>query len=74
MRAISKHMHIDRADQIAVAVEAADAARPVSASGLVLVPAARTPARGASFGAGEAQDAGLLGFVGQIVDITPVLP
>ncbi len=67
-------MHIDTPDQVAVAVEAADAARPISAFGLMFVSAYRTPAAGSSFGAGEAHDVNLLGFVGQIVDITPVLP
>jgi hypothetical protein len=67
-------MHIDRAHEIAVADKAAHAARPISAFGFVLVPAARTPARCASFGAGEAQDAGLLGFMGEIVDVTSVFP
>ena len=74
MRAISKHMHIDRADQVAVAMEAADAARPVSASGLVFVPADRTPAASSSFGAGRARDADLLGFMGEIVDVAAVFP
>src|SRR5215471_20194440 len=60
-------MHIDRPDQIAVASEAALAAHPVSASGLVCVLASGAPATRASFGPGEAQDAGVLAFVGEIV-------
>ena len=56
-------MHIDRANEITMATEAALAARPSSAFGLVFVLASGTPAAGASFGAGRARDAGLLGFV-----------
>ena len=67
-------MHIDRADQIAVAFEAADAAHPVSAPGFLFMPAAGTPARCSSFRAGQARDAGLFGFVGQIIDVASVLP
>ena len=67
-------LHIDRPDQIAVASEAAPAANPVSASGLVCVLASGAPATRASFGAGEAQDASLHGLVGEIVDVAPVLP
>jgi len=67
-------MHIDRADQIAVASKAALAAHPVSASGLVSVLASGTPATRASFGAGRAQDASLKGLVGEVVYVAPVLP
>jgi hypothetical protein len=63
MRTERKWMHIDRADEVTVTTKPAGAARPSSAFGLVLVPAAGTPAAGSSFGAGEARDAGLLGFV-----------
>jgi hypothetical protein len=69
-----KWMHIDGANQVAVAREAALSARPISAVGLVTMPAAGTPAAGSSFGAGEAQDAGMLVFVGEVVDVTAVLP
>ena len=67
-------MHIDRAHQVAVAHEAADPARPISPFGLVTMPTCRTPARGASFGAGEAHDVGLLGFVGEVIDIFAIFP
>ncbi len=67
-------MHIDRAHQIAVANKAAGAARPSSAFGLVTMPTDWTPARCASFGAGEAQDAGLCGFVAEVGDILAVFP
>ena len=58
MDAVRILMHIDRADEVAVADKPATAARPISAVGLVLVPADRTPTRRASFGAGRARDAG----------------
>ncbi len=74
MRTERKWMHIDRADEVAVAAKPAAAARPSSAFGLVLVPADRTPAAGSSFAAGEAQDAGLLGFMGEVVDVFAVFP
>jgi hypothetical protein len=67
-------MHIDRTNEVAVAPEAAAAADPRSSPGLFTMPAARTPAAGSSFGAGEARDAGLRGFVGEIVDIAAVFP
>jgi hypothetical protein len=74
MDTVSILMHIDRADQIAVASKAAHAAHPVSASGLVSVLASGAPATRASFGAGRAQDASLKGLVGEVVDISTVLP
>ena len=74
MRTERKWMHIDRADEVAVAAKPAAAARSSSAFGLVLVPAARTPDAGPSFGAGEAQGAGLLGFMGEVVDVFAVFP
>ena len=74
MDAVSIEMHIHRANEITVAAKAALAARPVSASGLVLVPAPRTPAAGSSFGAGRARDAGLFRFVREVVDVTAVFP
>ncbi len=67
-------MHIDRADEIAVSDKPAGATRPLSVLGLVFVPASGTPATGSSFGAGEAQDAGLFCFVTEVVDILAVLP
>jgi len=67
-------MHIDRANEITMATEAALAARPSSAFGLVTMPAAGTPAAGASFGAGRARDAGLLRFVGEVINVAAVFP
>ncbi len=67
-------MHIDRAHQIAMASKAALAADPVSPSGLVWVLASGTPAAGPSFGAGRAQDASLLAFVREVVNVLAVFP
>jgi hypothetical protein len=67
-------MHIDRAHQVTVAHKAADATRPISPFGLVTMPTCRTPARCASFGAGEAHDVGLCGFVGGVIDVFPICP
>src|SRR5207245_5339249 len=67
-------MHIDRANEITMATKAALAARPSSAFGLVTMPAAGTPAAGASFGAGRARDAGLLRFVGEVINVAAVFP
>src|SRR5215469_178398 len=67
-------VHIDRADEVAVTAKPAGAARPSSALGLVTMPADRTPAAGSSFGAGEAQDAGLLRFMGQVINVTAIFP
>jgi len=62
-------MHIYRANEVTAARKAAAAAGPISSLGLLTMSAARTPARCASFGAGEAQDAGLRGFVGEFAFI-----
>jgi hypothetical protein len=67
-------MHIDRADEIAMPAKPAAAADPISSLGFVLVLASGTPAGCASFGAGRARDAGLLGFMGEIVDVASVFP
>ena len=74
MRVKRKWMHIDRANEIAMAPKAAPAADPVSSPGLVCVLASRTPARCASFGAGRARDAGYFGFVGEVIDVAAVFP
>ena len=74
MRTKCKWMHIDRAHKVAVATKPADATLPVSSPGLVRVPADRTPARCSSFGAGEAHNAGVLGFMGEVVNVTAVFP
>ena len=67
-------MHIDRAHQVTVAREPADSARPISPFGLVTMPTCRTPARCASFGAGEALYVGLLAFMGEVVDVLAIFP
>src|SRR5207248_871744 len=67
-------MHIDRTNEITVSPEPAGTACPISSSGLVFVPTARTPAAGSSFGAGEAHDASLFGFVAQIANIRSIFP
>jgi len=74
MDAVRILMHIDRAHQIAMASKAALAADPVSPPGLVCVLASGTPAAGASFGAGRAQDASLLAFVREVVNVLAVFP
>ncbi len=67
-------MHIGRANEITMATEAALATRPSSAFRLMTMPAAGTPAAGASFGAGRARDAGLFRFMGEVVDVFAVFP
>ncbi len=67
-------VHVDRANEITVTSEAADAAHPIAVLGFVFMPTSGTLARGSSFGASEARDMGLLGFVRQIVDITTIFP
>jgi len=57
-----------------MACEPADAARPVSVLGLVMMPTTRTPARCSSFGASEAQDVSSFRFVGEVVDVFAILP
>src|SRR6266487_4491212 len=74
MRAIGKRMHIDRADQIAVTGEAAGAADPVSAPGLLLMPTAGTLSTCSSFRASRTRDVSLFGFVGEILDVFAILP
>ncbi len=67
-------MHIDGANEITVATEAALAARPRSAPGLVCMLASGAPATGTSFGAGRARDASVFGLVREVVDIASVFP
>src|SRR5215469_16200385 len=67
-------MHIDRPHEIAMAAKPAVTADPVSPPGFVPMLASGTPAAGASFGAGEAQDARLLAFVREVVDVAAVFP
>jgi hypothetical protein len=70
----SDFVHIDTADNITMACEATCAACPISALGLVFVPTDRTLAACASFGASEAHDVGLFGFVREVVDILAIFP
>ena len=74
MDAVRILMHIDRAHQIAMTSKAALAADPVSPPGLVCVLASGAPAAGSSFGAGRAQDASLLAFVREVVNVLAVFP
>ncbi len=74
MRSIRKRMHIDRPDKVSMSGEAASAACPISSFGLLAMPTSGTLARCSSFGASEAQDVSIFGFVGEIVDVFPVLP
>jgi hypothetical protein len=71
---IGQFMHIDRANQIPVALEAARTAGPIAVLGLVAMPTARTLATSSSFRASEARDVSRFGFVGQIVDIFAIFP
>lgn len=74
MRIKRNRMHIDRANEVTVVRESAGTARPGCAFGLVTMPASRTLATGSSFGAGEARDAGLFGFMGEVINILSILP
>jgi putative transposase len=67
-------MHINRANEVTVSREPASAAGPISVLGLVTIPTSGTPATGASFGAGQARDVSLFGFVSEIVDIFAIFP
>ncbi len=62
-------MHIDRTNKITVAREPTLLAVPNPTFGFVLMPTAGTLATCSSFGASEAQDAGLFCLVSEIVDI-----
>jgi hypothetical protein len=67
-------MHIERTDEITVSGEPASTAYPISSFGLVFLPTARTLAACSLFGAREARDVSLFGFVGEIVDVFAILP
>ncbi len=69
-----QRMHIDRANEITMSRESTDTACPISAFGLVFVPTARTLATCSSFGASEARDVGLFGFMSEIVDVFAIFP
>jgi hypothetical protein len=68
-------MHIDRANEVTMALKSTDPAGPISAFGLLFLPTSRASlAPCSSFGASEARDVGSFRFVTQIVDITAILP
>src|SRR4051794_29461321 len=67
-------MHIHRSNNITVSSKATGFTCPISSFRLVFVPTYRTLATRSSFGASEAHDVGLLGFVGQVVDIFAIFP
>jgi len=67
-------MHIDTADQISVSRKSALFAMPLPIFRLVLMSTSGTLARCSSFGASEAQDMGLVAFVGEVGDITTIFP
>jgi hypothetical protein len=67
-------MHSDTADNVAVENFATGLACPISSLGLVFMPTDRTLATCASFGASEAHDVGLFGFLREVVDILAILP
>ncbi len=69
-----KLMHIDRAHQITVSREPTGAACPISPFGLMTMPTARTLATCSSFGASEARDVSLFGFMSEIVDVFAIFP
>jgi hypothetical protein len=71
---ICKLMHIDRTDQITVASKTAGAADPVSVSGFVTMPTARTLTRRSSFRASKARDVSSFGLVGKIIDVFAIFP
>jgi hypothetical protein len=70
----SEFVHIDTANNIPVADKATFAACPISSLGLVFMPTCRTLAACASFGASEAHDVGLFGFMSEVVDILAIFP
>src|SRR2546421_9602123 len=74
MCAIRKLMHIDGPDQVAMAGKTARATDPISVLGLMAMLASGTLATCASFGASEARDVSLFGFVGEIIDVFAILP
>jgi len=69
-----QHMHIDTAYQITVADKATFLAAPNPAFGLMFMPTSGTLATCSSFGASEAQDAGLFRFMGQIINVFAIFP
>ena len=74
MLPIGKLMHIYRTDQIPMTGELAGFTDPISVLRFLFVPTLGTPARCASFGAGEALYVGLLAFMGEVVDVLAIFP
>ena len=69
-----ERMHIHRSNNVTVPGKATSFTCPISSFGLVFMLTDRTLATCSSFGASEAHDVGLLGFVGEIVDILAIFP
>ena len=69
-----KRMHIYRTDQVPMTGELAGLTDPISVLGFMFVTTLGTPARCASFGAGEALYVGLLAFMGEVVDVLAIFP
>ncbi len=67
-------MHIHASYKVSMTGETTDLACPISAFGLVCMSTSGTLATCSSFGASEAQDVGLFGFVGEVVDVFAILP
>src|SRR6266550_6635211 len=67
-------MHIGTADNIAVSGKATGLTCPISILRLVFMLTDRTLATCSSFGASEAHDVSLFGFMGQVIDIFPIFP
>jgi hypothetical protein len=67
-------MHIHASYKVSMTGETTDLACPISAFGLVCMSTSGTPATCSSFGASEAQDVGLFGFVDEVVDVFAILP
>ncbi len=67
-------MHIDGSDQVTMAGKTAGASDPIAVLGLMTMPASGTLATCSSFGASEARDVSLFGFVGEIIDVFAILP
>jgi hypothetical protein len=67
-------MHIGTANNIAMSGKATGFTCPISILRLMFMPTDRTLATCSSFGASEAHDVDLLGYVGQVVDILAIFP
>jgi len=67
-------VHIDTANNIAMSNKATSFACPISSLGLLSMPTDRTLATCSSFGASEARDVSLFGFVSEVVDILAIFP